>query len=60
MMPAVSSIRGHASRPDIRAPGQQHGEHHDERVGHRRRDMGGVGMQAEESSSSAYCGSSVV
>ena len=30
------------------ATGQQHGEHDDERVGHRRRDVGGVGVQPEQ------------
>ena len=30
------------------AAGQQHGEHDDERVGHRRRDVGGVGVQPEQ------------
>ena len=34
--------------PGGRAAGQQHGEHDDERVGHRRRDVGGVGVQPEQ------------
>ena len=58
MMLAVSSIpRGHASRPDARAPGQQRGQHHDER----RSCAVTLAVSAcrpRKWSSIAYCGSS--
>ena len=45
--PQPGFTTGYLARADA-AAGQQHGEHDHERVGHRRRDVGGVGVQPEE------------